>query len=117
MCWERDPDLVVSIGHPGTAEALGVKPRRDNIALEVGDVAYVAQPVGGRLAPGQEIAAPDLGYFLVRVHGPGLIESLQEELAELREAVAEFNAILPPPSDEAQRDREAAELRMWFDSR
>jgi hypothetical protein len=40
------------VGHPDTAKVLGVSCNRANIALETGDVLYVAQLVGGRLPEG-----------------------------------------------------------------
>ncbi len=61
------------VGHEGTAKALStalgveVPVNRGSLTLQAGDVLYVAQPIGGRLTPGQEIAAPDLAFFLVHV--------------------------------------------------
>lgn len=44
--------LVSAVGHPDTAAVLGVQPNRINVSLNKGDVAYVAQLVGGRLPEG-----------------------------------------------------------------
>ena len=45
-------NLTSAIGHADTAAVLGVKPNRINIKLNIGDVAYVAQLMGGRLPEG-----------------------------------------------------------------
>ena len=44
--------LVSAIGHQDTANVLGVQMNRVNVSLASGDVAYVAQLVGGRLPEG-----------------------------------------------------------------
>lgn len=49
---ELPNDLVSAIGHADTAAILGVQMNRINISLNKGDVAYVAQLVGGRLPEG-----------------------------------------------------------------
>ena len=47
------PDgLTSAIGHPDTAKVLGVECNRVNIHLSKGDIAYVAQLMGGRLPEG-----------------------------------------------------------------
>lgn len=40
------------VGHPDTANVLGVKHNRASIKLNIGDVLYVAQLSGGRLPEG-----------------------------------------------------------------
>jgi hypothetical protein len=44
--------LTSAIGHQDTANVLGVPMNRVNVSLAKGDVAYVAQLVGGRLPEG-----------------------------------------------------------------
>jgi len=44
--------LTSAIGHQDTANVLGVPMNRINVSLAKGDVAYVAQLVGGRLPEG-----------------------------------------------------------------
>lgn len=44
--------LSSAIGHQDTANILGVPMNRCNVSLKKGDVAYVAQLVGGRLPEG-----------------------------------------------------------------
>ena len=45
-------NLTSAIGHADTAAVLGVKLNRINVKLNIGDVAYVAQLMGGRLPEG-----------------------------------------------------------------
>ena len=40
------------VGHPDTANVLGVEYKRSSIKLNIGDVLYVAQLSGGRLPEG-----------------------------------------------------------------
>jgi len=44
--------LTSAVGHPDTAKVLGVECNRINVHLSKGDVAYVAQLMGGRLPEG-----------------------------------------------------------------
>jgi hypothetical protein len=44
--------LTSAIGHQDTANVLGVPMNRINVSLAKGDVAYVAQLIGGRLPEG-----------------------------------------------------------------
>lgn len=44
--------LVSAVGHADTARVLGVECNRVGVKLAAGDVAYVAQLVGGRLPEG-----------------------------------------------------------------
>lgn len=44
--------LASAVGHADTASVLGVECNRVNVSLESGDVAYVAQLIGGRLPEG-----------------------------------------------------------------
>lgn len=46
------PDNVSVVGHPDTANVLGVKFSQVSVKLNKGDVLYVAQIVGGRLPEG-----------------------------------------------------------------
>lgn len=46
------PDNVSVVGHPDTANVLGVAFNRVSVKLTKGDVLYVAQIVGGRLPEG-----------------------------------------------------------------
>ena len=67
------PNFVSYVGHEGTAKLLSqllgypVAVNRASVSLKVGDTLVVAQPVGNRLMPGQELTAPDLAYFIVEV--------------------------------------------------
>lgn len=45
-------NLVSAVGHADTAKVLGVSPNRIEVKLNIGDVAYVAQLIGGRLPEG-----------------------------------------------------------------
>ena len=45
-------DNVSVVGHPDTANVLGVKFNRVSVKLSKGDILYVAQMVGGRLPEG-----------------------------------------------------------------
>jgi len=59
------------VGHSGTAAQLGsmlgieLPVNRESVKLQVGDVLYIAQPVGNRLDIGQEVDAPALKWFKV----------------------------------------------------
>lgn len=61
------------VGHEGTAKVLSglledaIEVNRASIALQPHDSLLVAQPIAGRLAPGQELTAPDLAFFKVIV--------------------------------------------------
>lgn len=62
--------LVSAVGHQDTANVLGVPMNRVNVKLHKGDVAYVAQLVGGRLPEGST-TLPDgfqFKYIKVAVH-------------------------------------------------
>lgn len=45
-------DVTSIVGHPDTANVLGVKMNRQSISLDKGDVLFVAQLQGGRLPEG-----------------------------------------------------------------
>lgn len=49
---ELPNNLTSAVGHADTAAVLGVKQNRINVKLNIGDVAYVAQLMGGRLPEG-----------------------------------------------------------------
>ena len=71
-CWLDDAISIV--GHEGTAKALSslldrvIEVNRQAIQLQPGDVLYVAQPTGNRIAYGQEIDLPELTFFKVSFH-------------------------------------------------
>lgn len=54
--------LVSAIGHADTARVLGVPMNRANVSLHKGDVAYIAQLMGGRLPEGS-ITLPEGFHF------------------------------------------------------
>ena len=58
---------VFRIGHEGTAKYFGKQVDRTPVSLQMGDRCLVAQPIGQRLQPGQEITAPDLSFFIISV--------------------------------------------------
>lgn len=62
-------DLVSAIGHADTAAVLGVDCNRINVSLHKGDIAYVAQLVGGRLPEGSTTLPEGFAfkYFKVQV--------------------------------------------------
>lgn len=62
-------DLTSAIGHADTAAVLGVSCNRINVSLHKGDVAYVAQLVGGRLPEGSTTLPEGFAfkYFKVQV--------------------------------------------------
>lgn len=49
---ELPEGLVSAVGHADTARVLGVPMNRISVTLHSGDIAYVAQIVGGRLPEG-----------------------------------------------------------------
>jgi hypothetical protein len=82
------------VGHEGTAVALGkllkanIPVSREAITLEVGDILFVAQPTGRRLAPGEEVPIPDLSFFKIEVRDfSGQIQALEKERRELSDQI------------------------------
>lgn len=62
------PDnLVSAIGHQDTANVLGVAMNRINVKLNKGDVAYVAQLMGGRLPEGATTLPEGFSFKFVKV--------------------------------------------------
>ena len=59
--------LVSAIGHQDTANVLGVQMNRVNVSLASGDVAYVAQLVGGRLPEGSTTLPDGFTFKFVKV--------------------------------------------------
>ena len=59
--------LVSAIGHQDTANVLGVPMNRVNVSLSSGDVAYVAQIVGGRLPEGSTTLPDGFTFKFVKV--------------------------------------------------
>ena len=59
--------LVSAIGHQDTANVLGVQMNRVNVSLASGDVAYVAQIVGGRLPEGSTTLPDGFMFKFVKV--------------------------------------------------
>ena len=59
--------LVSAIGHQDTANVLGVQMNRTNVSLASGDVAYVAQLVGGRLPEGSTTLPDGFMFKFVKV--------------------------------------------------
>jgi hypothetical protein len=59
--------LVSAIGHQDTANVLGVPMNRVNVHLNKGDVAYVAQLVGGRLPEGSTTLPDGFTFKFIKV--------------------------------------------------
>ena len=61
------PDgLVSAIGHKDTAEMLGFEVNRINVHLKAGDVAYIAQYMGGRLEEGCTTLVKDCSFKFIK---------------------------------------------------
>jgi len=60
-------DLESAVGHQDTAAVLGVSCNRINVHLEKGDVAYVAQLVGGRLPEGSTTLPEGFAFKFLKV--------------------------------------------------
>ena len=59
--------LVSAVGHADTAKVLGVECNRVNVHLEKGDVAYVAQLMGGRLPEGSTTLPKGFKFKFIKV--------------------------------------------------
>lgn len=59
--------LTSAIGHQDTANVLGVEMNRINVSLKKGDVAYVAQLVGGRLPEGSTTLPSGFSFKYIKV--------------------------------------------------
>ena len=64
---ELPQGLVSAIGHVDTARVLGFEPNRINVFLEKGDVAFVAQLVGGRLPEGSTTLPEGFHFKFIKV--------------------------------------------------
>ena len=60
-------DAVSAVGHPDTANVLGVECNRMNVTLSEGDTLYVAQLVGGRLPEGATTLPKGFAFKYYRV--------------------------------------------------
>ena len=62
------PDgLVSAIGHADTAKVLGVECNRCNVYLKKGDIAFVAQLMGGRLPEGSTTLPEGFHFKFIKV--------------------------------------------------
>jgi hypothetical protein len=61
------PEAQSCVGHPDTAKILGVECNRINVALEEGDVLYVAQLQGGRLPEGATTLPEGFAFKFLKV--------------------------------------------------
>jgi len=59
--------LTSAVGHQDTANVLGVEMNRVNVHLERGDVAYVAQLIGGRLPEGATTLPEGFSFKFIKV--------------------------------------------------
>ncbi len=59
--------LTSAVGHTDTATVLGVDCARINVSLQKGDVAYVAQLIGGRLPEGSTTLPEGFTFKFFRV--------------------------------------------------
>lgn len=65
---EKLPEgLTSAIGHQDTANVLGVQMNRINVALNKGDIAYVAQLQGGRLPEGSTTLPKGFSFKYIKV--------------------------------------------------
>jgi hypothetical protein len=59
--------LISAIGHQDTAKVLGVEMNRINVHLNPGDIAYVAQLIGGRLPEGSTTLPEGFSFKFIKV--------------------------------------------------
>lgn len=59
--------LVSAVGHADTANVLGVECNRMNVKLHKGDVAFVAQLMGGRLPEGSTTLPNGFKFKYIKV--------------------------------------------------
>lgn len=59
--------LTSAVGHQDTANVLGVEMNRVNVKLNKGDIAYVAQLMGGRLPEGSTTLPEGFSFKFVKV--------------------------------------------------
>lgn len=60
-------ELVSAIGHADTARVLGVPMNRVNVSLHKGDIAYIAQLMGGRLPEGSTTLPEGFHFKFIKV--------------------------------------------------
>jgi len=65
---------TVRVKHP----TVNIQVDRAPVSLEVGDSLLVLQPIGNRLAPGQELSDPEISVFLATVEDANLKLVTQE---------------------------------------
>lgn len=63
----HDIELVSAIGHADTAACLGVECNRTNVVLKKGDIAFVAQLIGGRLPEGTTTLPEGFKFKFVKI--------------------------------------------------
>lgn len=105
------------VGHEGTAQTLErllgvpVPVNRQALRLTPGELLIVAQPLGRRLAPGEELDTPELTFFMVRVVArprtvPRLLEAIRREYANLPLEVRQaYRAAIGQPEPQPGCDR------------
>lgn len=59
--------LTSAIGHADTAAVLGVEMNRVSVTLKKGDIAYIAQLMGGRLPEGSTTLPSGFSFKFIRV--------------------------------------------------
>ena len=64
-------DCISVIGHKETATVLGVPFNRASISLDIGDVVYVAQLIGGRLPEGTTTLPDGFKFKFLKVKVEG----------------------------------------------
>ena len=64
---ELPEGLESAVGHKDTAAVLGVEMNRINVTLKKGDVAYVAQLMGGRLPEGATTLPEGFSFKYLKV--------------------------------------------------
>ena len=64
-------DCMSCVGHEDTATVLGVPFNRASISLDIGDVVYVAQLIGGRLPEGTTTLPDGFKFKFLKVKVEG----------------------------------------------
>ena len=64
---ELPSNLTSAVGHPDTANVLGVPCNRINVTVTKGDVLYVAQLQGGRLPEGSTTLPEGFSFKLLKI--------------------------------------------------
>lgn len=81
---ELPQGLTSAIGHADTAAVLGVDVNRVDVKLNIGDVAYVAQLMGGRLPEGSTTLPEGFKFKFYKV----TIDALHNHKASQKELLA-----------------------------